>query len=66
MIPHLVYVIEEARYAFHWIAYHHEHPTYPIVELDEYAVALGVVRLDRDNLVAPTVVVPIVAGLEAG
>mmetsp|Transcript_10303 Transcript_10303/g.18768 ORF Transcript_10303/g.18768 Transcript_10303/m.18768 type:complete len:223 (-) Transcript_10303:209-877(-) len=66
VIPHLVNVIEETGYALHRIPYHDKPPLDLLVEFHQYAIALGIVSLDGNDLLSPSVVVPIVPGLETG
>jgi len=66
MISHLENMIEKTRNALQRIPHHHKRPLDVVVEIDQDAIALRVMRLDRDDVPAAAVVVPIVARPETG
>lgn len=65
MIPHLINMIKKRRNTLHRIPHHQKRTSDPLVEFGQYTIALWIMRLDGDNLVAASVVVPIVPGFES-
>ena len=65
VIPHFINVIKKRRNALQWISNHHKSSFYVLIKIDQYSIALRIMRFHRDDLPSPAVIVPIVSGLEA-
>ena len=65
MIPHLINMIKKRRNALQRIPHHQKRTSDPLIKFGQYAIALGIMCLDCDDLVAASVVVPIVPGFES-
>lgn len=58
-------IIKKRRNALHGISQHQKRPSDSLVKRGQYPIAVGIMRADRDDPIAASVVVPIVSGFES-
>jgi len=59
-------MIKKARYTLHRIPNHNKPPQYLLIKRHDNPITLRIMRLDRDNILASPIVVPVVPRPEAG